>query len=223
MSFIPSLTVDNLFNPFSADQSPARVSTPARAVLLAMAVCAIIVLVVMAGLWRDLAEVRTALLGMIGRSERLEAAYNWRGGAAGASSGFMSETSDTLLGGTSYGQGQAVRLDKSRRERLVPGNQSWPSPTESVAREWQFSTSPCSGGNSGANSDDVEMGVHNIRLAPKKGTENLSARMGNQWGAEALLSSRSAASDRSQYAEGLRGRERLHEDNGLEAVLHGAL
>ena len=79
-----SLTVDKLFNPFSSDQTQPSVSTAARAVLLAMAVCAIIVLVVMAGLYSGLAEVRTALLGMIGRSERLEAAYNWRGGAAGA-------------------------------------------------------------------------------------------------------------------------------------------
>lgn len=216
-----SLTVDKLFNPFSSDQSPPAVSAPARALLLAIAVCAIIVLLVLAGLYSGLAEVRTALLGMIGRSERLEAAYNWRGGAAGASTGFMSETSDTLLGGTSYGQGQAVRLDKSRRERLVPGNHSWPTPTESVAREWQFSKSPCSGG-AGGNADDEEMGSQGV-IRSQKGTERLSARMGNQWGAEALLSSRSAATDRSQYSEGLRGRERLHEDSGLEAVLHGAL
>ena len=217
-----SLTVDKLFNPFSSDQTQPSVSTAARAVLLAMAVCAIIVLVVMAGLYSGLAEVRTALLGMIGRSERLEAAYNWRGGAAGAATGFMSETSDSLLGGTSYGQGQAVRLDKSRRERLVPGNHDWPAPTESVAREWQFSKSPCSGGNSNADADAAELGSQGVIRQPK-GAERLSARMGNQWGAEALLSSRSAATDRSQYAEGLRGRERLHEDHGLEAVLHGAL
>lgn len=217
-----SLSVNSLFNPFSADanQSP-QVSTGARAVLLAMAICAVIVLVVMAGFYAGLAEVRGALLNVFTKAERLEAAYNWRGGAAGASSGFMSETSDTLLGGTSYGQGQALRLDKARRERLVPGNHDWPAPTESVAREWQFSKSPCAGGNSG-NGDDNEMGSQGVIRAPK-GAEHLSARMGNKWGSEALLSSRSAATDRSQYSEGLRGRERLHEDNGLEAVLHGAL
>jgi len=216
-----SLSVNSLFNPFSADanQSP-QVTVPARALLLAIAVCAIIVLVVMAGVYAGLAEVRGALLNVFSRAERLEAAYNWRGGAAGAATGFMSETSDTLLGGTSYGQGQAVRLDKSRRERLVPGNHNWPAPTESVAREWQFSKSPCGGSNAGADADAAEMGSQGVIRS--KGREGLSARMGNQWGAEALLSSRSAATDRSQYAEGLRGRERLHEDNGLEAVLHGA-
>jgi hypothetical protein len=187
-----------------------------------MAVCAIIVLVVMAGFYAGLAEVRGALLNVFSKAERLEAAYNWRGGAAGGSSGFMSETSDTLLGGTSYGQGQAIRLDQARRERLVPGNHDWPSPTESVAREWQFSKSPCGGSNAGANADAAEMGSQGV-MRQQKGTERLSARMGDRWGSEALLSSRSAATDRSQYAEGLKGRERLHEDNGLEAVLHGAL
>lgn len=216
-----SLSVNSLFNPFSTDANASpQVSVGARALLLAMAVCAVIVLVVMAGFYAGLAEVRGALLNVFTKAERLEAAYNWRGGAAGASTGFMSETSDSLLGGTSYGQGQAVRLDQARRERLVPGNHEWPAPTESVAREWQFSKSPCGGANS-ANADAAEMGSQGVRRAPK-GAEQLSARMGNQWGAEALLSSRSAASDRSQYAEGLRGRERLHEDNGLEAVLHGA-
>jgi hypothetical protein len=212
------LTVNSLFNPFSSEPN-APVSVAARGVLLAMAVCAVLVLIVMAGFYTGLAEVRGALLNVFSKAERLEAAYNWRGGAAGASTGFMSETSDTLLGGTSYGQGQAVRLDKSRSERLVPGNNTWPAPTESVAREWQFSKSPC--GGKGRDSDDSEMGSQGV---VRHGSEHLSARMGPQWQSEALLSSRSAATDRSQYAEGLRGRaERLHEDNGLEAVLHGAM
>lgn len=214
-----ALSIDALFNPFSSAQTPA-VTVGARALLLAIAISAIIVLIVLAGFYAGLAEVRGALLGVFKKAERLEAAYNWRGGAAGASTGFMSETSDTLLGGTSYGQGQAVRLDRSRRERLVPGNHEWPAPTESVARDWQFSKSQCAGGNSGADADASEQGSQGV---VRHGAENLSARMGKQWQSEALLSSRSAATDRSQYAEGLRGRERLHEDSGLEAVLHGAM
>lgn len=193
-----------------------------------LAVVVLLVILMMVYNVLDLAKLKGAIFG----TERLRATYNWVGGAAGGSTGFMSETSDPALGGTSHGQGQAVMIG----ERLVPGYKDWPSPTESVPEQWEFSTSPCdlpavansNNGNStgvGNRSARVNGAVQadpNIKYgANYKGNEHLSAQWKNAQ--ERALSSRGASgSSFDSMRNSMRGRERMKEEADLYDVLHGA-
>lgn len=212
------IELGDLFNPFS-DQSESQVRTSVglRALMLGMLVMALVVFLVVLNLYGSVAEVSGVVRGIFAR-EQVRAGYNWVGGAAGAHTGFMSETSDPLLGGTSHGQGQAVRLDDPRRERLVPGYKSWPSPTESVPRQWEFSSSPCDiPAPSNANSN-APMRATNANA--RAGREGLSAVWKNS--NERMVSSNqnggSAFSNRNSMKN---GRERMKQEADLADILHG--
>jgi len=90
-----AITVNDLFNPFKDDVS--QISSGASALLLATLIAAVMVLLVIANFYASLADVRGRVHAVLPFLENERAAWNWFGGAPGASTGFMSETSDTLL------------------------------------------------------------------------------------------------------------------------------
>lgn len=208
------IELGDLFNPFS-DQSDSQVRTSVglRVLMLGMLIMAIVVFLVVLNLYGSVSEVSGVVRGVFAR-EQVRAGYNWMGGAAGAHTGFMSETSDPLLGGTSHGQGQAVRLDYAR-ERLVPGNKSWPTPTESVPRQWEFSSSPCDLPTPANAGNGNSTGVGN-----RSGREGLSAVWKNS--NERMVSSNqnggSAFANRNSMKN---GRERMKQEANLMDILHG--
>ena len=177
------LTVSGLFNPFNESQEASR---GLRALMLGMVVVFLLVAVAMVWYQGNLSAERTQILLALGQGaagqERVEAGYNWRGGAAGASTGFMSQTSDSLLGGTGHGQGQSVRLDKVRGERLVGGGYNWPVQSEGTAMVWSPKKSPCGGAadaanaaNSNTNSTSVMRPAAGAAPAAPAGQERFSA------------------------------------------------
>lgn len=208
------LELGDLFNPFSEQEVDSiKVSGGLRALLLGMLIMSIVVFLVVMNLYGSITEVSGVVRGVFAR-EQVRAGYNWIGGAAGAHTGFMSETSDPLLGGTAHGQGQSVRLD-SGRERLVPGNKSWPTPTSSVPRQWEFSTSPCdlpkaSNGNASSRATNANARRERLSAVWKNSNERLVSS--NQTGASAYGNRNSMKAS---------GRERMQQEANLNDILHG--
>lgn len=210
------LEVSDLFNP--AKQN-SRLTAAASGLLLAMLIASIMVLLVVFNLYSDLADVRGVVKGVfpfIDR-ERVAATYNWVGGAAGASTGFMSETSDTLLSNAGgKRQGQSVVIG---RERLVPGNKDWPSPTESAPLTYEFSSSPCNlpvPGNGNGNSLNVGSRARPGAAAP----ERLSAVWKNS-NERMTAGGSSHTGGYTANRNSMRGREAMKDESSLMDVLHG--
>ena len=214
-----TVTVNDLFNPFKADET--RVSQGASALLLAVLIASLMVLMVVANFYASLAEVRGRVRTVLPFLENERAAWNWFGGAPGASTGFMSETSDTLLsnaGGKRQGQ-SVVISNTSGRERLVPAPRGYPSPTSSVPRQWEFSSSPCDlpAANAG-NGNSANVGNRSGC------TERLSAvwNHGNGNNRERLVTAGgSKVTGGYTGRNAMKGRERMKDETDLMDILHG--
>lgn len=208
----------DLFNPAKQD---SKLTAAASGLLLAMLIASIMVLLVVFNLYSDLADVRGVVKGVfpfIDR-ERVAATYNWVGGAPGAATGFMSETSDTLLSNAGgKRQGQSVVIG---RERLVPGNNTWPSPTESVPLTYEFSSSPCNLPTvSNANANAGSLGVGRRPTAAAGGAERLSAVWKNS--NERMTAGGSGnTGGYTANRNSMRGREAMKDESSLMDVLHG--
>ena len=180
------------------------------AMLLAVALCLIIMVIVELG-WR-IPYLQKANEGLEGGywagKEGLQGYFNPRHPYGGSARHMV-----TTSGSNGPQRGNHEANTKSAAvmgfEKLVPGNKSWPSPTSSIPRSWEFSSSPCDlAVPRNANTEGGSQGVGN------RGRERLSA----SWQQERANSSRAISGEERMSA--ISGEERLT-DAMLEKSMQG--
>ena len=111
--------------------------------------------------------------------ENLEAQYSYTGGLShGAHLGFASEPSDNVV----HPEGRQQQALKLSAEHLVPGNKSWPSPSESNPRRMEFGQSPCNKSYANANTQARANNARGVANALQAGA-NVNANSASMQGA----------------------------------------